>query len=171
LNSTARRVFEAAATPTTVGSIASSFSDLSHEVSVDLVACAVAELEAADLITADRAVGLSRRQLLKRFGVAAVVAPVVLSIAAPTLAAAQTGGVLCVAGGTVGCQVGGTGTLACCNGFTCRTTTNTTPAQGNKCCVTTGGSYGTGATCGSSNQCCSGVCISDKNSPLNNTCQ
>jgi hypothetical protein len=82
-------------------------SDLSAEfgMPVDpvLVWAAVAELDRAGLLEPNANVpaeegGLSRRQLLKRFGIAAVALPTITSILAPTAAAAAS----------VGTGIGGT---------------------------------------------------------------
>lgn len=104
--------------------------------------------------------GLSRRQLLKRAGVAAILLPTITTILAPTPAAAQTGtcaadGQSCntnneccsgnCAGGTCACQVTGG---ACAISADCCSTI----CQASVCC------NGTGTACTSNAQCCTGIC-------------
>lgn len=104
--------------------------------------------------------GMSRRQLLKRAGVAAIVLPTITTILAPTPAAAQTG--TCAADGQ-SCNTNNECCSGNCSGGTCQCQVTGGPCvisadccsticQASVCC------NGTGTACTTNAQCCTGIC-------------
>lgn len=104
--------------------------------------------------------GMSRRQLLKRAGVAAIVLPTITTILAPTPAAAQTG--TCTADG----QSCTTNTQCCsgnCSAGTCQCQVTGGPCDISADCCSNVCQTGsccndTGTACTTNTQCCSGIC-------------
>ena len=125
LNSTAKTVFNACDGTTTL-------EDLKHQSSLpdDVIYLSLDEIKRNDLIEESYVspfAGVSRREVIKRVGLASMVAlPVIFGLIAPTAANAQSG---CVADGQPGsvttvsnanmfeCQFIGYPDPACCNGF------------------------------------------------------
>lgn len=155
LNGSAKLVFQTASEPVTVGELKSCFPGNPDAEAIVLLA--VNDLRAAGLLVTDGDSGLSRRQLLKRLGAAVVAAPVVMSIVAPSPAAAQTGGVTCAS--NLACPP-----ATCCGTFSaCKPTVtvvnNISTPQGNRCCVPGAqNNRVTGSECSNNNDCCSGSC-------------
>jgi hypothetical protein len=127
---------------------------------------ALHELAAAGLVDGDPAIpegAMTRRELLKRAGLAAVLLPAVTTILAPTPAAAQATGGPCRPNGNA-C----TGNSQCCtqncSAGTCQCQVTAGPCLfGADCCsgVCTSGTCqcrATGTACTAGNQCCDGVC-------------
>jgi hypothetical protein len=107
-------------------------------------------LEGVALLPA-ASVGLSRRAMLKRIGIAAISIPVITTIVAPTPAAAA-----CSTGrGAAGEPCCSTGI---CNTGTCTNNTSGSPSRGTICCYSSGKPGGVNCTTSNQNQCCSGSC-------------
>lgn len=135
-------------------------------VAEDLLLVALAELERANLLeeggAEHRPRGMTRRDLLRKGGVAAIAVPAIITITAPPAAANHTGqscrnlgqscttgahavpccsgtcsgGTCCLAAGTTGC----TSTAQCCSGI----------CQDSRCCIALNNN-------GSASTCCSGA--------------
>lgn len=119
----------------------------------DVVLAAVYELQSAGLLvfSSDDAKLVSRRTLLKAAGVAALAAPALTTILAPTPAAAASPGP-CTMTGATGCN---DPLHPCCEtGVAC---TN------NRCCNPEA------ANCTAANQCCSGECAAGRCAPCQPT--
>ncbi len=142
LNETSALVWQACDGSKSVSEISSQLSKkLKQAVSEDLVWLALDDLKKNNLLSGSETIptkfdGMSRREIIRKAGLASMIAlPLVSSLVAPTAASAQSG-----------C---GSLTQACCNGTTC----NTGSCVANRCCLNTNF-----AACTSDAQCCSGVC-------------
>jgi hypothetical protein len=125
-----------------------------------LVWTALTQLGEADLLT-DRVTppldpgGRSRRAFIRRAGLAAVLAPLVSSIVAPTAAQAASVNQACTPPSENDCNSGiCNGANCCCRGVA------SSPPRGdvNTCCVKNGGICRTTFECCADNTCVAGVC-------------
>lgn len=166
LNAPSRRVYEASKGGTTVGSLLSLFPEVDPSVREAIVLVAVDDLRAARLVqTSDVPTVISRRQVLRTLGLAAIATPAIVSILAEPAAAVVSTGGICT--NSAPCTGPGSGSAAgangCCAGFFC-------PSVGGTCTAkkSNGSDCGQGST-GRSYECLSGCCKTDN--PNKNTCQ
>jgi putative sterol carrier protein len=135
LNSTAALVWKRCDGNSSVKEIAASLGDASKSVDDRIVWLALDQLKKFHLLKEAPAMpafmtGLNRRELVRRIGIAAIAAPLILSIAAPV---AQAAGSCLTNGGTCGSN------NQCCSG---------------RCCGSPGNPIGTpGCTAGNNNTC------------------
>jgi hypothetical protein len=168
LNETSALVYQFSDGTKTVAEISDLMSvKLKTKVSEDLVYLALSELRKEDLLeneaeVFDHFVGLTRRQIIKRVGLASMVMlPVISSLVAPNAALAQSGGTF-----TIGQSC--TAPSQCASGTCHLTLAPNGSLNGNHCCVPGSGlgenGYDLGNTTNQAgcntlapNNCCSGT--------------
>lgn len=163
LNPTSSAVWESWSPEASLATVASDVAEqLGVPVSVELVEATLDELAVAGLIERPSAVsempGISRRSLLKKAGIAAVLLPAVTTILAPTPAAASHTGGLC-AQQNQPCDTNSHCCSNTCTGNTCVCTPHGTacPSVVTECCGTCVSGIcqplANGATCQNTSQC------------------
>lgn len=135
LNETSTLVWKSCDGTKSVADISLELSEKTKaKIPEDLVYLALDQLKGEDLLTNGenldaRFGGTSRREAIKRLGLATAVAlPIISSLLAPTVASAQSAGAACLPSGST-CP----GVDPCCPGTTCQTNTIGTMFLPNTC--------------------------------------
>lgn len=160
LNQTSRLVFQACDGRTTFAELKAK-----HHFTDDLIFLAIDELKRVDLLAPDETyqsphVGVSRREVMRKIGVASVIAlPIIASIIAPPAASAASGATCAdniKNGQETDIDCGGPACPPCANGKTCLQPGDCASGlcSGGTCvsCLPFGG------VCTTNGQCCNGTC-------------